>query len=282
MLFLDFRTVVHAISKETLSYVPAGAGKLLDLQPLWKYFSVLIPYATYPLLWFIIYLAAVYAVFRKSLSHIVLPLCLFSVLYTYPMAKGYIVVFARQVMLLLPVFCIFVGLAAERFFAKVSNRLLQVALAVLLTLFILPTVLFDWAYGGAMQQPDVRDLLRQDLVQLVKGPSPVTIGVSDSGAYFYTAMPAVFPLKNEHVAVELRQSSTTPADFFVMGFERPLAENWRKFAIRQVENGGAFAFFKAYSNTPTVWGRKLDLSTFPPDMTYPFPTILLFRKAPKP
>jgi len=282
MLFLDFHTVVHSILYDNLPYVPAGAGKLFDLKPIWKYFSVLIPYATYPILWLVIYLAALYVVVRRSLSHIVLPLCLFAALYTYPMAKGYIVVFARQVMLLLPVFCIFVGLAAERLFARISNRLLRSGLAALLILFILPTLLFDWAYDHAMQQRDVRDLLRQDLAELVKTQSSITIGVSDSGCYFYTAMPGVFPLKSEHVAVRLQQSSSTPADFFVMGFEKPLAENWRNLAIRQVESRGAFSFMKAYGHAPTVLGKRLDLSNFPPDMTYPFPTILLFRKVAKP
>jgi hypothetical protein len=283
MLFLDFRSVIHRISTETLLYMPPGAGKLFDLEPIWKYFSVLIPYATYPILWLVIYLAALYAVFRRSLSHIVLPLCLFAALYTYPMAKGYIVIFARQVMLLLPICCIFVGLASERVFTKVSNRpLLSGLVAALLALLILPTLLFDWAYGQAMQRHDVRDLLRQDLAELVKTQSPVTIGVSDSGCYFYTAMPGAFPLNSEHVAVRLQQSFSTPADFFVMGFERPLAENWRNLAIRQVESGGAFSFMKAYSCAPTVLGKRLDLSNFPPDMTYPFPTILLFRKVAKP
>lgn len=283
MLFWDFRSVIHTISTETFYYVPPGAGKPFDLEPLWKYFAVLIPYATYPLLWLVIYVAAVYGVFRKSLSHIVLPLCLFTALYTYPMAKGYIVVFARQAMLILPVWCIFVGLASERVLTKVSNRpLLSGLVAALLASLVLPTLLFDWAYGQAMRRRDVRDLLRQDLAELVKTQSSITIGVSDSGCYFYTVMPGVFPLTSEHVAVRLQQSFSTPADFFVMGFERPLAENWRNFSIRQVESGGAFSFMKAYSRAPTVLGKRLDLSSFPPDMTYPFPTILLFRKVTKP
>jgi len=161
MLFLDFRSVIHAISSETLSYVPPGAGRPFDLEPIWKYFSVLIPYATYPVLWLVIYLAALYAVFRRSLSHIVLPLCLFTALYTYPMAKGYIIIFARQVMLLLPVFCIFVGLASGKILPKLLKRPFLFGLvAALLALLVLPTLLFDWAYGQAMQKRDVRDLLR--------------------------------------------------------------------------------------------------------------------------
>jgi hypothetical protein len=283
MLFLDFRSVIHAISSETLSYVPPGAGRPFDLEPIWKYFFVLIPYATYPILWLVIYLAAVYAVCRRSLSHIVLPLCLFMALYTYPMAKGYIVIFARQVMLLLPVFCIFVGLASGKILPRLLKRPFLFGLvAALLALLVLPTLLFDWAYGQAMQRRDVRDLLRQDLAELVKTQSPITIGVSESGCYFYTAMPGAFPLKSEHVAVRLQQSSSMPADFFVMGFERPLAQRWADYAIRQVESGGAFSFMKAYSCAPAVLGKRFDLSNFPPDMTYPFPTILLFRKVAKP
>jgi hypothetical protein len=79
--------------------------------------------------------------------------------------------------------------------------------------------------------------------------------------------------------VELQTSFNKPADFFVMGSERPLADNWRDLVIRQVEAGGNFSFMKTYSAGPTFLGRKFDLSNFPPDMTYPFPMIFLFRKA---
>ena len=39
---------------------------------------------------------------------------------------------------------------------------------------------------------------------------------------------------------------------------------------------------KAYSRAPTILGKRLDLSNFPPDMIYPFPTILLFRNVTSP
>ena len=83
------------------------------------------------------------------------------------------------------------------------------------------------------------------------------------------------------MAVQLESFLIAPADFFVMGFEGPLAENSRNSAIRQVETGGAFRFIKAYSRSPMIFGKKWDLSNFPPDMTYPFPTILLFGKGHK-
>ncbi len=110
----------------------------------------------------------------------------------------------------------------------------------------------------------------------------IAIGVSESGGFFYTAMPGTFPLKSEHVVVRLQRSLNTPADFFVMGFQRFLAENRRNRAIRQLQSDGEFSFMKAYTSVPTVLGKRLDLSNFPPDMTYLFPTILLFCKATKP
>lgn len=279
MLFLDPGAVIHRISTETLHYVPPGATKFFDLEPILKYFAVLIPYAAYPFLWLLFYLATLFVVARRALRPVVLPLCFFAALYTYPMAKGYIVVFARQVMLLLPVFCIFVGLASGEIFKKTRKRpFLSGALAILVALFVVPSLLFDWAYGRAMRGRDVRDSLRQDLTELVKASSKVIIGVSDSGGYFYTAMPGVIPLQSQRVTVRLQENASLPADFFVMGFERPLAENWRNFAIKQVESKGVFHFVKEYNRAPTVFGRQIDLSNFPPDMTYPFPTILLFRR----
>jgi hypothetical protein len=122
-----------------------------------------------------------------------------------------------------------------------------------------------------------REMLRGDMQELIKEHSSAGIAVSEGGCSFDTAMPAVVPLKSNNVAVQLESSLTAPADFFVIGFERPLAENSRNSTIRQVESGGAFRFIKAYSSAPIVFGKTSDLSNFPPDMTYPFPTILLFR-----
>ena len=283
MLLLDFRRVVYAVSHDTLSYMPAGAGKLYDLEPVWKYFSVLIPYATYPFLWLLLYFSTLYVILRRSFHRIVLPLCLFVILYSYPMAKSYINIFARQVMILLPVFCIFAGLAFEDIIPKLLKRRLLFALVMtVIALLVIPTFLFDFAYGSAMRGRDVREIVRADMGQLIKDRSSSSIAVSESGCYFYTAMPAVFPLKSDNVAVRLQSSFTEPADFFVMGFERSLAENSRKAAIRRVENGEAFRLTKAYSRAPTLLGKSWDLSDFPPDMTYPFPTILLFSKVTEP
>ena len=58
MLFLDFRSVVREISFAMSYYgrfIPPGARNPFDLRPIWRYFSVLIPYATYPVLWLPIY-----------------------------------------------------------------------------------------------------------------------------------------------------------------------------------------------------------------------------------
>ena len=244
---------------------------------------MLIPYATYPLLWVVIYFSAVYAILRRPFRHIAIPLCLFVALYSYPMAKSYSIIFARQVMILLPVFCIFAGLAFGDILPKLLKRRLMFALVmILVVLLVIPTILFDGAYGRAMRRRDVREMLRNDMRELIKDRSSTSIAVSERGCYFYTAMPAVFPLKRNNVAVQLESSLTVPADFFVMAFERPLTENSRESTIRQVESGGAFRFIKAYSRAPTILGKRLDLSNFPPDMTYPFPTILLFRNVTEP
>ena len=283
MLFLDFHSVVQAISLEVSAYTPAGARNPFDLAPIWPYFSVLIPYATYPILWLLIYLSTLYVTLRRSLWPFVVPLGLFAALYTYSVAKGYLAGYARLTMPLLPVFCIFAGLAFGEIFPKLLKRSLLFRVVMIVTLLlIVPSVLFDWAYGHALQRRDVRELLRNDMRELIKGRSATTVAVSEVGYYFYTATPAVFPLKSNNVAVQLASSLTTPGDFFVMGFERPLAEDSRDAMIRRVESGGAYRYMKMYSRAPTVFGKSFDLSNFPFDMTYPFPTIFLFRTVTEP
>jgi hypothetical protein len=285
MLFLDFRRVVHEIAFQMSHYgnAPPGARNPFDLAPIWAYFSVLIPYATYPLLWVVIYFSAVYVILRRSFHYIVVPLCLFVALYSYPMAKSYSTNFARQVMILLPVFCIFAGLAFGDILSKLLKRRFLFALVmIVIGLLLIPTIAFDFAYDRAMRRQDVREVLRGDMREVIKDRSSTSIAVSEVGCYFYTAMPAVFPLKSNNVAVQLESSLTPPADFFVMGFERPLTENSRISTISEVERGGAFRFMKEYSCPPTILGKSLDLSDFPPDMTYPFPTIFLFRNVTEP
>ena len=281
MLVFDFRSAVDSVSFQIAHYAPEGAQNPLDLAPIWRYLSVLIPYATYPLLWLPIYLSTIYVILRPSLWPTVIPLCLFASLYLYSMGKGYTDMFARLAMLLLPVFCIFAGLAFGNIFSKLLKpRLLFVLVMTLILALILPTILFDWSYGHAMRGRDVREMLGDDLRGLITNRSSTTIAVSDRGYYFYSVMPAVLPLKSNNVAVQLESSLTAAADFFVMGFGWPISDDSRDAAIREVESGGGFRFIKAYSRTPTIFGKKWDLSNFPPDMTYPFPTILLFSKGP--
>ena len=110
--------------------------------------------------------------FAPSFWPIVVPLCLFAVLYTYSMAKGYLDVFARLVMLLMPVFCIFAGMALGEIFPKLLKRRLLFALVmIVILLLIIPTILFDLAYGRAMQRRDVREMLRDDMRELIKDRS---------------------------------------------------------------------------------------------------------------
>jgi hypothetical protein len=283
MLFLDFKSVAQAISLEASHYAPAGAGNPFDLTPIWNYISVLIPHATSPFLWLLIYASTIYVILRPPLWPIVVPLCGFAILYTYSMAKGYLDQFARLTMLLMPILCIFVGLALGAIFPKTVKRPLAFRLVMaFLVLLILPTIVFDWAYDRAMKRQDVRELLRNDMWDLIRDRSATTIAVSEHGCYFYTAMPAVLPLKSNNVGVQLESSLVTPADFLVIGFERPLAENLRDSTIRKIESGGTFRFMKAYSRAPTIFGKTVDLSKFPDDMIYPFPTILLFSKVTDP
>ena len=89
-------------------------------------------------------------------------------------------------------------------------------------------------------------------------------------------MPAARPLKSEKVAVELQEPGQN-ADFFLVGFPIQIAPAQISAAVRQVEAQGKFSYEKTYSVRAEIFGHELNLMRFPPDMTYPFPTILLFR-----
>lgn len=280
ILFLDLPSVIDGISRDTLRFIPAGqfVGKeLLNVAAIWKYLSVLIPFGMWPLLWIIPYTAMVYLCFRKNLFRFTIPILLFSLFYLYPMAKGYYTgIFVRATMPLFPGFCILTGIACYDIFSGSNLRQVKrTALAFALLLLVLPSIIFDCAYVRAMQRTDPRSLLRQDLKKMV-GTSSVQIGVQPSGAFFYTVMPAVKTLENPKIQLPV-QNPSKRADFYLIGFRTPISPDQLQKTISLVEGQRKFVFLKQYSAQPRLFGRKLDLSSFPTDMTFPFPTLLLFR-----
>ena len=280
MLFLSPSSVTTAISGETLRYASLhefSRSQLFNLAAIWRYITYLIPFAMYPLLWLLPYCAIVYLLFRPKLYSLSIPILIFSVLYLYVMGKGYLgPYFARITMVLFPGFCILIGLAwADLQLRLINKRALPVILIAAFLLVLGPSLIFDMAYGRAMQQKDAREALRQALQALI-GESPATIGIARLGSYFYTAMPAAEPLKSARVSIQLQEPGEK-ADFFVLGFPRQMDPAYTEATIRAVEAKGQFKFERSYSVPLTIFGYKFSLGRFPPDMTYPFPTILLFR-----
>ena len=281
MLFLDLPSVINAVKSGVLPYATLGefkASNLLNLWVVWRYASFLIPFAMYPLLWLLPYFAILYLCFRRSLYHQSLPILIFSGLYLYFMAKGYVgPYFARATMLLFPGFCILVSVAfSDLWLLLKKHRAAAIFLITAPLLLALPSIAFDAAYVKAMPQRDSRSALREDLPKLI-GTRSVTVGVfSGLGGYFYTVMPAVDPLKSDKVVVQLQDIGQV-ADFFLVGFGEPIDSGLLDFVVKKVEAQGNFRYEKTYSVHPKILGRELRLARFPSDMTYPFPTILLFR-----
>jgi hypothetical protein len=281
MLFLDSGTVIKSITDETLKYASLQefkSDKLLNLYVVWRYVSYLIPFAMYPLLWLIPYCAILYFGFRRSLLSQCFPIMIFSLLYLYFMAKGYLgPYYARATMLLFPGFCVLVGIACNDLRSRLrKQRTITILLVSTFCLVVGSSVVFDLAYVQAMQERDARTVLREDLHTMI-GESFATIGVSPYGPYIYTVMPAVDPLKSEKVRIQL-QDPEQKADFFLMGLAEQFDSAWLNAIIRRVETQGAFRYEKTYNVRPRIFGRELRLADFPQDMTYPFPTILLFRR----
>jgi hypothetical protein len=280
MLFFDTSNVTKAITGETLKYASLhefSRSQLVNLSVLWRYVTYLIPFAMYPLLWLVPYCAILYLVFRRSLFSLTVPILIFSLLYLYLMGKGYLgPYFARITMLLFPGFCILIGIACSDLHLRLrNNRILAVVLTGALLIIVGSSVVFDVAYDRAMQQKDARQAVREDLQNFIDD-RPGTIGIARVGAYFYTVTPATEPLKREKVIVQL-QDAGQDADFFLLGLPRQTDPVNLKPLIRAVEAPGKFKYEKSYRVPVNILGHEFSLEHFPPDMTYPFPTILLFR-----
>jgi Dolichyl-phosphate-mannose-protein mannosyltransferase len=279
-VFIDPRGVYQMIARETFRYIPSDAGNVSHVLPVWNYISTLIPYSMFPLLWVLAYGGIFYLCLRRKWWPVVMPLLIFSLLYTYPMSKAYQAVFARQVLLLVPGLCVIMALAAGDLWKAVGrSQILRGGLTVMLILLAGPSVLFDVAYVRAMQGRDVRLVLHHDLAAAI-GDNVSTINVLELGTYFYTAMPGVDPLSSKKITVALHDRAS-PADYYIIGYDRPLSPEQRAYDISNVQTKGYFKFCREYYSPPSILGRKLDLSHFPPDMIYPFPTILLFCSAAK-
>jgi hypothetical protein len=78
------------------------------------------------------------------------------------------------------------------------------------------------------------------------------------------------------VTVQL-QDPWQDADFFLVGFLSEIDSAEMNETIKDVETRGKFKYNKSYYVPVKILGYEFSLVCFPPDMTYPFPTILLFR-----
>jgi hypothetical protein len=280
MLFLDPSSVKRAIIGETLKYASLhefSGSQLINLSVLWRCVTYAIPFAMYPLLWLVPYCAMLYLLLRRSLYSLSVPILIFSLLYLYFMGKGYFGGYvARVTMLLFPGFCVLVGIAFNDLRLALRNqRAMGVVVTGALLLILAPSVVFDMAYVRAMQQKDARQLVREDLKKMI-GEAPATIGVWRLGPYFCTVMPAAKPLNSEKVAVQLQEPGQN-ADFFLVGFPIEFGPAQTKVTVAEVEAQGKFRYAKSYHVPVKIFGHKFSLADFPLDMTYPFPTILLFR-----
>jgi hypothetical protein len=142
-------------------------------------------------------------------------------------------------------------------------------------LLVVPSLLFDLAYGRAMQQKDAREIARKDLQNAI-GDEPARIGILHVGPDFYTVMPSVKSLNNEKVTIQLQEPGEN-ADFLLVGFPTEAEPTLINATVRQVETQGKFKYEKSYRVPVRIFGHEFSLTHFPPDMTYSFPTILLFR-----
>jgi hypothetical protein len=282
MLFLDPRSVLNAITGQTLKYASLdqfSGSHLLNLWVVWRYAIYLIPFAMYPILWVVPYCSIIYLLFRGSLYSLSKPILIFSLLYLYLMAKAYLAPYsaiARVTMLLFPGLCVLVGLVFDDLQVRLKNkRIMAAALTGTVLLLFVPSLVFDIAYGKAMQQMDAREALRKDLQNLI-GDTPAKIGVLQSGDCFYTVMPAVRPLNSGKVTV-LLQNAGENVDFFLIGFPAQISPVRLKATVRWVEVRGNFRYVKSYNVPVQILGHEFNLTRFPQDMTYTFPTILLFR-----
>src|SRR5437773_8304300 len=180
-------------------------------------------------------------------------------------------------MLLLAGFCVLVRIVCGELQLLLRNtQLLATVLTGAIVFILVPSVVFDIAYVRAMQQKDASQVLREKLQKAI-GDAAAIVGVWHYGPSFFTVMPAAKPLSSQKIMVQLQESPGQNADFFLVGFPTEIGPAEIRATVQQVEAQGKFQYAKRYRVPVKIFGHEFSLARFPQDMTYPFPTILLFR-----
>jgi hypothetical protein len=87
-------------------------------------------------------------------------------------------------------------------------------------------------------------------------------------------------LSSEKLTIQL-QDAGQDADFLLIGFARQISSAQINATVRQIEAHGKFEYAKSYRVPIRIFGHEFELIHFPLDMTYTFPTLLLFRAKPQ-
>jgi len=269
-------------------------SQLLSLSRVWSYVSDLIPHGGFPTLWLLWMAATVFSFFERKHKALSRSIGVFVLVYTYLMAKGYVIpVFVRAVLPLMPfmtvlsvLFCSWIWKKAE---SSIPHRGLLIAA---LGLVVSPTALFTLSYVSAMSREDPRYQLL-DFFQKDHPGSSIRIGaMTYPYAWFvYKPILGIDPDSNatmgrfggkefsliERPTIDRQGSPIDAVDYYLLsGFE------WQEIQSLDahrawLEDTGRYEYVTTIQNPIRILNRDLTDHPFPHDMRYPFPIFMLFK-----
>lgn len=282
-IFLDFNSAKPHILVQA-SYIAPGEFQfsgLLNLSRIWTYVSYIIPYGTLPGLWILYYTSVLYLLFCPKVYRYFAPILFFVALYLYSMGKGYFpsAAFIRTIIPLFPAFAICVGLAyweiSEHLRLKQSfGHLMRAAIFVI----VLLSGMYDFAYVNAMLQDPRLQLTK--FIQNDWMSNTVRVGIFKHPLNYFVVKPVLASSSSPIVSFVEQESfcdKSKTVDYLVLNALEVNENSLLKSNQRALRESGQFIHVKDFTPHLEFAGIDFDFKKNPHDLSYPIPSIDLWR-----
>lgn len=282
--FLNFSHAREGLAYQAL-FVPksnmALAG-ILDSERMWAYVSYLLPAGTKPFLWAVWYAAVAFLAFVPRHYRYTVPLGVLTILYGYPMIKGYAdPMFIRPMLLLFPIFAFAVGLAVHEL-GHCAPRVVGALAVSIVAIAAAASVAYSIAYLEGMRR-DPRVAVHRYLEKGAR--SQLSIGYYSLGWpdwYIFDPLGKNLADKQTTVFVPPFATGAFP-DYIILADVDDFPNTMCGFGrttdhIGALLAGGRYLMEKEFVIRRTFLGIDFTDAHPPADLAYPFPQYYLLRR----
>ncbi len=283
---------VRDLIRYQLSYTATDQFKgfgLFDFSRTWTYLEYLIPYATLPTLWILLYFSVVYVIIRaRWQKRGTILLCILLVAQFIPMSKGYTAsaVFIRVAISTFPFFAILTGIALANFLKKIQGHksLYWAAIGGIVWVYA-GTFSYTAAFVQGMAHEDPRVSIYRRLLPEAKLDSThlLRVGLYQTGSWceYFTVTPLLDliqpPLKMEFVGDGTPLQAAQKFDYLIFNAFVPGSHTVMESKVAALVASGYFQAAEVFQTDLAFLGIHFNYTRNPMDLAYPFPTLYLLK-----